>query len=86
MYGAVLSGHYIVVFISLMVVYYKLLRFIAHVKKLQGKSIGYHSLNIEVTFSTSAECILSITIIIIITVVEKFILRVELQVFHSLWL
>ena len=40
MYGAVLSGHYIVVFISLMVVYYKLLRFIAHVTRLQGKSIG----------------------------------------------
>ena len=45
MYGAVLSGHYIVVFISLMVVYYKLLRLIAHVKKLQGKSIEYGSLN-----------------------------------------
>ena len=42
MYGAVLSGHYIVVFISLMVVYYKLLRFIAHVKKLQGKSIEHY--------------------------------------------
>ena len=36
MYGAILSGHYVVVFLSLMVVYYKLLRLISHVKKLQG--------------------------------------------------
>ena len=41
MYGAVLTGHYIVVFISLMVVYHKLLRFIVHVKKLQGKFVEY---------------------------------------------
>ena len=41
MYGAVLTGQYIVVFISLMVVYYKLLRFIVHVKKLQGKFVEY---------------------------------------------
>lgn len=45
MYGTVLTGHYIVVFISLMVVYYKLLRFIVHVKKLQGKFMEYCRLN-----------------------------------------
>ena len=37
MYGAVLSAHYIVAFSLMMFVYYKLLQFIARVKKIQGE-------------------------------------------------
>ena len=39
MYGAVLSAHYFVVFFSLIYVYYKLLKAIARMKKLQGKCV-----------------------------------------------
>ena len=36
MYGAVISAHYVVVFLSLVFVYYKMLKVIAKVKKVQG--------------------------------------------------